>query len=146
MNLKSTRKASAGRVWQTKQQNHPTQTTNQKIRLMAQVTEGQLREVIAIKAHRDPNFSKELLSNPKKKMEEMMGSSLPSNLSVSVVEDTGNRIHIVIPPLSSDELSEEQLEAVSGGFLDATLGSSVLGDGMLCIGGGLINSKMELNL
>jgi hypothetical protein len=113
---------------------------------MAQVTEGQLREVIAIKAHRDPNFRKELLSNPKRKMEEMMGSSLPSNLSVSVVEDTDNRVHIVIPPLSSDELSEEQLEAVSGGFLDATLGSSVLGDGMLCIGGGLINSKMELNL
>ena len=44
------------------------------------------------------------------------------------------------------ELNDAQLEAISGGFLDATLGSSVLGDGMLCIGGGLINSKMELNL
>ncbi len=46
----------------------------------------------------------------------------------------------------SDELDDTQLEAIAGGFLDATLGSSVLGDGMLCIGGGLINSKMELNL
>lgn len=46
----------------------------------------------------------------------------------------------------SDELDDSQLEAIAGGFLDATLGSSVLGDGMLCIGGGLINSKMELNL
>jgi hypothetical protein len=75
-----------------------------------------------------------------------MGTSLPSNLQVSVLEDTDARVHVVIPPPASDELSEEQLEAVSGGFLDATLGSSVLGDGMLCIGGGLINSKMELNL
>ena len=47
---------------------------------------------------------------------------------------------------TSDELDESQLEAIAGGFLDATLGSSVLDDGMLCIGGGLINSKMELNL
>ena len=47
---------------------------------------------------------------------------------------------------TSDELDDSQLEAIAGGFLDATLGSSVLGDGMLCIGGGLINSKMELNL
>ena len=47
---------------------------------------------------------------------------------------------------ASDELDDSQLEAIAGGFLDATLGSSVLGDGMLCIGGGLINSKMELNL
>ena len=47
---------------------------------------------------------------------------------------------------TSDELDDTQLEAIAGGFLDATLGSSVLGDGMLCIGGGLINSKMELTL
>jgi Nitrile hydratase, alpha chain len=113
---------------------------------MATVTEGQLREVIAIKAHRDPNFRKELLSNPKGTVEEMLGSSLPGNVSVSVLQDSDTKVHIVIPPASTEELSEEQLEAVSGGFLDATLGSSVLGDGMLCIGGGLINSKMELNL
>ncbi|MGI8604510.1 MAG: NHLP leader peptide family RiPP precursor [Verrucomicrobiales bacterium] len=113
---------------------------------MAQVTEGQLREIVALKAHRDSEFRKELLSNPKAKIEEVMGTSLPKNVSVSVLEDNDNKIHIVIPPASTEELSDEQLEAVSGGFLDATLGSSVLGDGMLCIGGGLINSKMELNL
>jgi hypothetical protein len=54
--------------------------------------------------------------------------------------------HNVVAVNSAEELDEAQLEAVSGGFLDASLGSSVLGDGMLCIGGGLINSKMELNL
>jgi hypothetical protein len=113
---------------------------------MNQVTEGQLREIIAVKAHRDPAFRTSLLSDPKAAVERIMGTSLPSNLQVSVLEDTDARVHVVIPPPASDELSEEQLEAVSGGFLDASLGSSVLGDGMLCIGGGLINSKMELNL
>ena len=57
---------------------------------------------------------------------------------------TNNQVITTAP--ASDELDEAQLEAIAGGFLDATLGSSVLGDGMLCIGGGLINSKMELNL
>jgi hypothetical protein len=113
---------------------------------MSQVTEGQLREIIAIKAHRDPAFRTSLLSDPKAAVERVLGTSLPSSLQVSVIEDTDANVHIVIPPMASDELSEEQLEAVSGGFLDASLGSSVLGDGMLCIGGGLINSKMELNL
>ena len=32
---------------------------------------------------------------------------------------------------ATDELDDSQLEAIAGGFLDATLGSSVLGDGML---------------
>ena len=57
---------------------------------------------------------------------------------------TSDKVITTVP--ASDELDEAQLEAIAGGFLDATLGSSVLGDGMLCIGGGLINSKMELNL
>lgn len=112
---------------------------------MSQVTEGQLRDIISLKAHRDPNFRSQLKSNPKATVEGILGSSL-SGISISVVEDTDNAITLVIPPAASEELSEDQLEAVAGGFLDATLGSSVLGDGMLCIGGGLINSKMELNL
>ena len=48
---------------------------------------------------------------------------------------------------ASDELNDAQLETIAGGFLDATgTGSSVLGDGIFCVGGGLINSKMEVNL
>ncbi len=112
---------------------------------MSQVTEGQLRDIISLKAHRDPAFRKQLISNPKATVEGILGSSLGS-VSVAVVQDTDSLITMVIPPAATDELSEDQLEAVAGGFLDATLGSSVLGDGMLCIGGGLINSKMELNL
>ena len=113
---------------------------------MSQVTEGQLRDIISLKAHRDPAFRKQLITSPKTTVEGILGTSLGANVSVAVVEDTDNKITMVIPPAATDELSEDQLEAVAGGFLDATLGSSVLGDGMLCIGGGLINSKMELNL
>ncbi|MGI8602144.1 MAG: hypothetical protein ACR2OZ_03995 [Verrucomicrobiales bacterium] len=61
-------------------------------------------------------------------------------------QHTQTIVEFVPTPATTEELSDAQLEAISGGFLDATLGSSVLGDGMLCIGGGLINSKMELNL
>ena len=107
---------------------------------MSQVTEGQLRDIISLKAHRDPAFRKQLISNPKATVEGILGSSLGS-VSVAVVQDTDSLITMVIPPAATDELSEDQLEAVAGGFLDATLGSSVLGDGMLCIGGGLINTR-----
>ena len=52
-----------------------------------------------------------------------------------------------IAPVASDELNDAQLETIAGGFLDAQgTGSSVLGDGIFCVGGGLINSKMEVNL
>ena len=112
-----------------------------------ELTEGQLREVISLRSQRDAAFRTSLLSDPKAAVERLLGQSLPSNLAVSVLEDTDRRIHLVIPPAVSDELSDDQLEMVAGGFLDATgTGSSVLGDGIFCVGGGLINSKMEVNL
>ena len=114
---------------------------------MSQVTEGQMREVIALRAQKDSSFRSALKSNPKKTVEEILGQSLDSSVSINVIEDSPSRITLVIPPAASDELSDDQLEAVAGGFLDAQgTGSSVLGDGIFCVGGGLINSKMEVNL
>ncbi len=73
--------------------------------------------------------------------------SKPTNLTHPLkTMNTPTNHEITVTAPASDELDDSQLEAIAGGFLDATLGSSVLGDGMLCIGGGLINSKMELNL
>ena len=114
---------------------------------MAEYTEGQLREVIGLRAQKDAAFRTSLNADPKAAVESVIGSPLPSNVAVSVVEDTDSTFNIVIPPAASDELGEDELEAVAGGFLDAKgMGSSVLGDGIYCTNGGLINSKMEINL
>ena len=114
---------------------------------MSEYTEGQLREVIGLRAQKDAAFRTSILSDPKAAVEGVLGTSLPSNVSVNVVEDSDSAINIVIPPAVTDELGEDELEAVAGGFLDAKgMGSSVLGDGIFCMNGGLINSKMEINL
>ena len=109
-----------------------------------QVTDGQLRELIATRAYAEPAFRTALLSNPKATVEGLMGSSLPSSTKVSVVVDDASSLHIVIPQPATDELSDEQLSSVAGGFLDATgKGSAV------CVnlgGGGLVTTKLELNL
>ena len=114
---------------------------------MAELTEGQLREIIGLRAQKDAAFRTSLMSDAKAAVEGGLGSSLPSDVGVTVPEDTDSSINIVIPPSASDELGEDELEAVAGGFLDAKgMGSSVLGDGIFCMNGGLINSKMEINL
>jgi hypothetical protein len=109
-----------------------------------QVTDGQLREMISLRAYAEPSFRAALLANPKSTIEGLIGSSLPSNMKVSVIEESDNHLHIIIPQPSSDELSEDQLSAVAGGFLDAK------GEGSaVCValgGGGLVTTKLELNV
>ena len=109
-----------------------------------QVTDGQLREMIALRAYAEPKFRTALLANPKATIEGIIGSSLPSNLKVSVIEENDAHLHLVIPQPSSDELSEDQLSSVAGGFLDAS------GEGSaVCValgGGGLVTTKLELNV
>ena len=111
------------------------------------LTEGQLREFIGVRAQKDAAFRTSLKSDAKSAVEGVLGSSLPANVSVRIIEDSDSTINIVIPTAAGDELSEDELESVAGGILDAKgMGSSVLGDGIFCMNGGLINSKMEINL
>jgi len=111
---------------------------------MAEVTEFQIREAVAVKAYADPAFRTALKSDAKAAIEGMLKTSLPANVTVKIVEDSDTVAHFVIPPASSDELSEEQLSAVAGGLMDPFIN---IGDQNLCLGGGgLVNTKMEINL
>jgi hypothetical protein len=76
------------------------------------------REIIA-RAWKDENFKQRLLSDPKGVFREA-GITLPSNLKVNVQVDTPDTVNFVIPrnPAES-ELSEETLNAVSGGSANA---------------------------
>jgi hypothetical protein len=62
------------------------------------------------------------------------GIEIPAGMTVKVVQNAGNVIHLPLPPKpSSDEISEEQLAAVAGGaqtcsvthFMPAPKGSVV---------------------
>ncbi len=110
---------------------------------MAEITEFQLREAVATKAYADASFRTSLKSDAKGAIEGLLKTSLPDNVKIEVVEDSDNVVHFVIPPAASNELSEDQLEAVAGGLMDPLIN---IGDQNLCLLGGLINTKMEINL
>ena len=68
------------------------------------------------RAWSDASFKKKLLSDPKEAAAEM-GVKLPQNIDVKIWENTETDEHIVLPanPVET-ELSEMELEAVSGGL------------------------------
>jgi hypothetical protein len=68
------------------------------------------------RAMQDEAFKQELLTNTKALVENELGKNMPEELEVKVFEQTGNTRYIVLPMnTKSEELSEEDLEAVAGG-------------------------------
>ena len=75
--------------------------------------ESEFAKIIA-KAWRDPAFKAELIANPAAALK-AEGIDVPAGMAVTVVENTDKLFHLVLPPVPSDELSEDDLEAVAGG-------------------------------
>ena len=71
---------------------------------------------IVIKSLENPEFRQQLLVNPKAVLSQELGQQIPDDISIEVLEETENKIYLVLPPAVVDEeLSEKQLEAVAGG-------------------------------
>jgi hypothetical protein len=43
------------------------------------------------------------------------GIDVPAGMTVTVVENTDKQFHLVLPPVPTDELSDEALDGVAGG-------------------------------
>ena len=69
---------------------------------------------IIAKAWRDPAFKSALIANPTAALK-AEGIDVPDGMAVTVVENTDKQFHLVLPPVPTDELSDEALEAVAGG-------------------------------
>ncbi len=90
----------------------------------------QMNEVYAqlvAKAAADPVFRESLLTNPRLTIEAELARTvgevkLPQSLEIKVVEDTPNKMHLVLPANREGEreLSEAELETVSGGGTNVT--------------------------
>lgn len=72
-----------------------------------------LSKILRYAAER-PEFKEKLLKNPKAVVEKMANFNFPDDFEVAVYEDTPTKLNIVLPN-TSDELSEVELSAVSGG-------------------------------
>ncbi len=75
---------------------------------------GQRYLQLAARAWADPAFKARLLAEPKAALAEQ-GIAYPPGVEVEVHENTPAMVHLMLPPKPSDELSDEQLDAVAGG-------------------------------
>jgi hypothetical protein len=61
-----------------------------------------------------------LKNDPKDVISRQLNTEVPDGIKIKVVEDTPDTMHVVIPYATPEgaELSDSDLEAVAGGFLD----------------------------
>ena len=70
----------------------------------------------------DEEFRKELLADPNGTIEKALGEKLPEGFKVNVVEsDPAYNATFVLPDLLGDELEDEDLDQVAGGFVSLIL-------------------------
>ena len=80
---------------------------------MAEEQGKQYGQLIA-KAWSDEEFKARLMANPKDAMAEV-GMDVPEGLEIEVVESTQEKVYLIIPPKLDGELSDDDLDKVSGG-------------------------------
>jgi hypothetical protein len=83
------------------------------------LTRRDLEVRLILKAWKDAAFAEALRADPKAAVERELGSELPANLTVTVVEETPTNLYLVIPPKPAEAdggaLSDSDLDAVAGG-------------------------------
>lgn len=96
----------------------------------------QLEQHIIEKAMKDEQFRVKLQANPKEAIEQELGFRIPDQLKVQVLEENANTFYLVLPAdkksENTDELTEYELEAVSGGQAFYT-GNALCTAGTVCL-------------
>ncbi|MCG6136866.1 MAG: NHLP leader peptide family RiPP precursor [Nostoc sp. LLA-1] len=89
--------------------------------LQAMTTRFEVQNQLIYHAWQDESFKQELLANPKQVYARELGEELPKYLEIQVMEETENKVYLVLPInpeatiANEEELSEEDLETVAGG-------------------------------
>ncbi len=80
------------------------------------------------RALKDESFRNELRSDPKTAIEKEFGMKFPDEINIHLVEENENEVCLVIPHNFSDtnELTDEELESLSGGMFRFTGGTCLL--------------------
>ena len=83
------------------------------------------------KCWKDPEFKKQVVSDPKGMLERQTGQKLPPQVKIFVHEEDANTLHLSIPPAPSNltELSDEDLQKIAGGVNSAAAPTLVFGTG-----------------
>ncbi len=87
---------------------------------------------IIVKAWRDESFRQKLLKNAKAAIEEEFEIEVPSDIKISVHEESEESIHLIVPSVPSnfitDDFSDEELKDVIGGVMSSNHGVSFYND------------------
>jgi hypothetical protein len=79
----------------------------------------EVEDRLTSRAMNDPDFRQQLINDPKAAVQDEMGVAVPSELTITVLEETPDTLYLVIPATiqvsSSGELSDAELGAVAGG-------------------------------
>ena len=73
------------------------------------------RDLVADLAVHDPDFRARLVADPRTALKDTLGIDLGDDVTVSVLEDSPSRVHVVIPAVD-DSLEEAEMESVVGGL------------------------------
>ena len=82
---------------------------------------------LVARAWGDDAFKQRLLAEPGPALAEQ-GIAVPTGVEVRVHENTAALLHLTLPPAPSEEISDEQLDAVAGGDTAGSAGT------LSCIG------------
>jgi hypothetical protein len=92
---------------------------------MSYLTKGEIQPVlneIKTKASLDNDFRNLCLKDINAAIEQTSGKKLPEDLKLDVVEaSTSSDVTLVLPPVQPNELSEDNLDNVSGGAKCGTM-------------------------
>jgi hypothetical protein len=91
-------------------------------------TRGELLDKIVEQAQTNPEYYDQLMKDPRSLMERQLGTAIPQNINVKVLEETPDTYYIVLPYTAKEgaELSDADLEKVAGGVLDKKCENSTL--------------------
>jgi hypothetical protein len=86
-----------------------------------------LETTLIEKCWKDPEFKRQVVSDPKGMLERHTGTKLPSQVKIFIHEEDANTLHLAIPPAPANlaELSDEDLERVAGGTEVVFAGSAI---------------------
>lgn len=83
-------------------------------------TKQSIENMVFLKAQKDEEFRKKLLSDPRGTIETELGVKLPDNINIHVNENTATDVYLSIPASTSGELTDAELSGVSGGWHPCT--------------------------
>ena len=83
------------------------------------MTRGQAQDMFTKFASDDPKYKQALIKDPKSVVEKQLGTTLPANMKVEAVQETADKMFVVIPHVAAEgELDDADLEKVAGGMGD----------------------------